>query len=66
MALLAIPLFMIACDEDDDERRNPTCPSSFFIQEESSGVKMADNEYSGSNIGCQGYVFTQVKTANHS
>lgn len=42
LALLAIPLVMIACD-DDDEHRNPTCPSASGIEGESSSRNLADS-----------------------
>lgn len=40
--LLALPLVMIACDEDDEESKNPVCPNSSSIQLENNGGNLAD------------------------
>ncbi len=44
LALFAIPLVMIACDEDDEEGKNPTCPNASVIQGENNRIKLADSK----------------------
>ncbi len=44
LALLAIPLVMIACEEEKEERRNPTCPNASVIQGENSSINLADSK----------------------
>ena len=62
--LLAIPLFMTACDKDDEEKRNPACPSASGLQKGSQNL--VDNAWSEARIGYRGITLSIVDTGDRS
>ena len=64
LMLLAIPLFMTACDEDDEEKRNPTCPSAYGLQKESQNL--TDSAGPEARISYRGITLSIVNTGDRS